>query len=120
MEIHNIVQDAVTKIIPKKKKNRKEKWLSKEVLQRAEERREVKSRGERERYTQLNAVFQRIARRDRKAFLNEQCKEVEENNRMGMTRDLFQNNWRYQENISYKDGHNEGQKYQRPNRSRRD
>ena len=89
MEIHNIVQDAVTKIIPKKKKNRKEKWLSKEVLQRAEERREVKSRGERERYTQLNAVFQRIARRDRKAFLNEQCKETGENNRMGKPRDLF-------------------------------
>ena len=76
MEIHNIVQDAVTKIIPKKKKNKKAKWLPEEVLQRAEGRREVKSRGERERYTQLNAVVQRIARRDRKAFLNEQCKET--------------------------------------------
>ena len=89
MEIHNIVQDAVTKIIPKKKKNRKEKWLSKEVLQRAEERREVKSRGERERYTQQNAEFQRKSRRHKKAFLNEQCKEVEENNRIRKTRDLF-------------------------------
>ena len=76
MEIHNIVQDAVTKIIPKKKKNKKAKWLPEEVLQRTEGRREVKSRGERERYTQLNAVVQRIARRDRKAFLNEQCKET--------------------------------------------
>ena len=89
MEIHNIVQDPVTKIIPKEKENKKAKWLSEEVLQRAEERREVKSRGEKERYTQLNAVFQRIARRDRKAFLNEQCKERRENNRMGEPRDLF-------------------------------
>ena len=67
----------------------KAKWLSEKVLQIAEKRREVKSRGERERYTQLNAVFQRIARRDRKAFLNEQCKETGENNRMGKPRDLF-------------------------------
>ena len=89
MEIHNIVQDAVTKIIPKKKKNRKEKWLSKEVLQRAEERREVKSKGEKERYTHLNAEFQRIARRDKETFLSEQCKEREENSRMGKPRDLF-------------------------------
>ena len=89
MEVHNAVQEAVTKIIAKKKKCKKAKWLSEEALQRAKERRKVKSKGERERYTQLNAKFQRIARRDKKAFLNEQCKEVEENSRMGKTRDLF-------------------------------
>ena len=79
---HNIVQEAVTKIIPKKKKCKKAKWLS-------EERREVKGKGERERYTQLNAEFRRTARRDKKAFLNEQFEEVEKNCRMGKTRDLF-------------------------------
>ena len=73
----------MTKTIFKKKKCKKEKWLSEETLQIAEERREVKGKGERERYTQLNAEFQRIARRDKKAFLNEQCKEIEENDRMG-------------------------------------
>ena len=77
------------KIIPKKKKRKKAKWLSEEALQIAEKRREVKSKGEKERYTHLNAEFQRIARRDKKAFLNNQCKEIEENNRMGKTRDLF-------------------------------
>ena len=82
MEIHNIVQDPVTKIIPKEKENKKAKWLSEEVLQRVEERREVKSRGEKERYTQLNAEFQRIAKRDKKALFNEQRKEIEENNRI--------------------------------------
>ena len=79
----------MTKTIPKKKKCKKAKWLSEEALQIAEERREVKGKGERERYTQLNAEFQRIARRDKKAFLSDQCKEIEENNRMGKTRDLF-------------------------------
>ena len=88
-EVHNIVQEAVTKTIPKEKKCKKAKWLSEEGLQRAEKRREVKGKGERERHTQLNAEFQRIARRDKKAFLNEQCKEIEEKNRMGKTRDLF-------------------------------
>ena len=88
IEVCNILQEAVTKSIPKKKKCNKVKWLSDEALQIAEERREVKSKGERERYTQLNAEFQRIARRQ-KAFFNEQCKEIEENNRMGKTRDLF-------------------------------
>ena len=77
------------KTIPKKKKCKWEKWLSEEVLQTAEERREVKSKEERERYVQLNAEFLRIARRDKKAFFNEQCKEIEENNRRGKTRDLF-------------------------------
>ena len=88
MELCTIVQRAVTKTIPKKKKCKKAKWLSAETLQIAEERREVKSKGEREIYTQLNTELQRIARRE-KAFFNEQCKEIEKNNRMGKTRDLF-------------------------------
>ena len=79
----------MTKIIPKKKKCKKTKWLSEETLQITEKRRDVKGKGERERYTQLKAKFQRIARRDKKAFLSEQCKEIEENNRMGKTRELF-------------------------------
>ena len=77
------------KIIPKKKKCKKTKWLSEEALQIAEKRREVKDRGEKERYTHCSAEFQRIARKDKKAFLSDQCKEIEENNRMGKTRDLF-------------------------------
>ena len=88
-EIHDIVQEAVIKTIPKKKKCKNAKWLPEEAVQTAKKRREVKGKGERERYTQLNAEFQRIARRDKKAFLNEQCKEIEENNRMGKTTDLF-------------------------------
>ena len=79
----------VTKTIPKKKKCNKAKWFSEEALQKAEERREVKGKGESKRYAQLNAEFQRIAKRDKKAFLSEQCKEIEENNRMGKTTDLF-------------------------------
>ena len=85
----NIVQEAVIKNILKTKKCKKAKWLSEKPLQIVEERRQVKSRGKRERYTQLNSEFQRIARRDKKAFLNEYCKEIEENSRMGKTRDLF-------------------------------
>ena len=77
------------KTIPKKKKCKKAKWLSEETLQIAEKRREVKGKGEKERYIHLNAEFQRIARRDKKAFLSDQCKEIEENNRMRKTRDLF-------------------------------
>ncbi|KAF7236401.1 hypothetical protein EYD10_16872 [Varanus komodoensis] len=88
-EVCNIVQEEATKTIPKKKKCKKAKWLPEEALQIAEERREAKGKGERERYTQLNAEFQRIARRDQNAFLNEQCKEMEANNRIGRTRDLF-------------------------------
>ena len=79
----------MTKAIPKKQKCKKVKWLSEEALQIAEKRREVKSKGEKERYTHLNAAFQRIARRHKKAFLSERCKEIEENNRMGKTRNLF-------------------------------
>ena len=89
IEVHDIVQEAVIKTNPKKKKCKKAKWLSEEALQIAVDRREVKGKGEKERYTHLNAEFQRIARRDKKAFLSDQCKEIEENNRMGKTRDLF-------------------------------
>ena len=89
MEIRDIVQEALIKNIPEKKKCKKAKWLSEEALQIAEKRREAKGKGEQERYTHLNAEFQRIARRDTKAFLSGQCKEIEENNRMGKTRDLL-------------------------------
>ena len=88
-ELHYTVQETVAKTIPKKKKCKKTKWLSEEALQIAEERREKKGKGEWERYIQLNAEFQRIARIDKKAFLNEQCKEIEENNRIGKTREIF-------------------------------
>ena len=88
-EVRDIVQEAVTKTIPKKKKYKKAKWLSEEALQITEKRRKAKGKGEKERYIHLNAEFQRTARRDKKAFLSEQCKETEENNRMGKTRDLF-------------------------------
>ena len=77
------------KTVPKKKKCKKAKWLSDEALQIAEKRRDLKDKGEKERYTHLNAEFQRIAKRDKKPFLSDQCKEIEENNRMGKTRDLF-------------------------------
>ena len=82
-ELCGIVQEEGIKTIPKKKKCKKTKWFSEEALQIAVKRREVKSKGEKERYTRLNAEFQRIARRDKKAFLSDQCKEIEENNRMG-------------------------------------
>ena len=83
-------------------------------------RREVKVKGEKERYTHLNAEFQRIARRDKKAFLREQYKEIELNNRMGKARERLQENWSYQGNISCKNGYNKGQKWYGPNRSKRD
>ena len=89
MEVHDTVWKAVIKTIPKKKKCKKAKWLSGEVLQIAEKRRQAKGKGEKERYTYLNAEFQKIASRDKKAFLTDQWKEIEENNRMGKTRDLF-------------------------------
>ena len=89
MEVHDIVQEAVIKATAKKKKCKKAKWLSKEVVQIAMKRRESKGKGETERYTHLNAEFQRIARRDKKAFLINQCKDIKENNRMEKTRDLF-------------------------------
>ena len=89
MEIHDIIQEAGIKTIPKEKKCKKATWLFEEALQIAEKRREVKEKWETETYTHLNAEFQRTARRDQKAFLSDQCKEMEENNRLGKTRDFF-------------------------------
>ena len=88
-EVHDIEQETGSKTIPKKKKCKKAKWLSEEAVQIAVKRREGKSKGEKERYTHLNAEVQRIARRDKKAFFSDQCKEIEENNRMGKTRNFF-------------------------------
>ena len=88
-EVHDSIQETGIKTIPKRKKCKNAKWLSKEALQIAVKRREAKSKGEKERYSHLNVEFQRIARRDKKDFLSDQCKEIEENNRMGKTRDLF-------------------------------
>ena len=88
-EVCDIVQEAVIKIVPKKKKCKKAKWLSRKALQIAEKRRQVKGKEEKDRYTHLNAEFQRIARRDKKGFLSDQCKEIEENNRIGKIRNLF-------------------------------
>ena len=118
MEFPDTVQETGIKIIPMEKKCKKAKWLSKEVLQIAVKTREVKSKGEKERCSQLNAGFQRIARRDKKAFLSKQCKEIEENNRMRKARDLFKK-IRYQGNISGKDGFDKGQKWYGPNKRRR-
>ena len=89
MEVRDIVQEAGIKTIPNKKKCKKTKWLSEEALQIAEKRREVKGKGQKERYIHLNTEFQKIARRDEKGFLSNQCKEIEEKNRIGKTRDLF-------------------------------
>ena len=89
MEVHDIVQETGIKTIPMEKKSKKAKWLFEEALQIAVKRREVKSKGGKERHSHLNAEFQRIARREKKAFLSDQCKEIEDNNRMGKTRDLF-------------------------------
>ena len=108
MEVCDIVQETGIKTILKKKKCKKAKWLSEEALQIALKRREAKKQGEKERYKHLNAEFQRIARRDKKAFLSDQYKEIEENNRMGKTRDLFKKT--RNTNISWKDGLNKGQK----------
>ena len=116
-EVHDIVQETGIKI-PMEKKCKKAKWLSEEALQIAVKRREAKSKGEKERYKHLNAEFQRKARRDKKASFSDPCKEIEESNRMGKTRDLFKK-IRYQGNISCKDGLDKGQKWSGPNRSRR-
>ena len=118
MQVHDTVQETGSKTIPMEKKYKRAKWLSKEALQIAVKTREAKSKGEKERYTHLNTEFQRIARRDKKGFLSHQCKEMEENNRMGKNRDLFKKIKRYQGNISCKDGLNKGQKWYGPNRSR--
>ena len=114
-EVRYIVQETGIKNIPMEKKCKKAKWLSGEALQIALKRSEAKSKGEKERYKHLNAQFQRIARRDKKAFFSDQCKEIEENNRMGKTRGLFKNI----RNTSCKDGLDKGQKWYGPNRSRR-
>ena len=108
------MQEAVIKIISKEKKCKKAKQLSEEALQIAEKRIKSKSKGERERYTQLNADFQRIARRDKKAFFNEQCKKAIEWENFSLLE-----NWKYQGKISCKDGQNKGEKWCGPNRSRR-
>ena len=100
------------------KKCKKAKWLSEEALQTAMKRREVKSKGEKERYSHLNAEFQKIARKDKKVFLSDQCKEIEENNKMGETKDLFKK-LELPGNISGKDRLHKGQKLYGPNRSRR-
>ena len=110
MEVRDFVREAVLKIISKKKKCKKAKSLSKEGLQIAEKR-EAKGKGEKERYTHLNTEFQNIARRDKKAFLHDQCKEIEENNRMGRTRDLFKKIRDTKGTFHAKDGLNKGQKW---------
>ena len=118
-EVQDTVQETGVKTIPKKKKCKKAKRLSEEVLQIAVKRREAKSKGEKERYIHLNAEFQRIARRDKKDFLSDQCKKVEENNRMGKSRDLFRKIRDTKGTISCKYGHNKRQKWYESNRSRR-
>ena len=117
-EVRDIVQEAGIKTIPKKKKCRKAKWLSGKAVQIAV-RREAKSKGEKERYTHVNAEFQRIARRAKKVFLSNQCKEIEENNRMGKTRDLFKKIRDTKGTFHAKMGSIKGQKWYGPNRSRR-
>ena len=118
MEVHDIVQETGIKTTPMEKKCKKAKWLSEEALQIAVKRREVKSKGEKERYSHLNAEFQRIARRDKKAFLSDQCKKIVENNTMGKTRDLFKKIEIPREHFTH-DGFNKGQKCYGPKRSRR-
>ena len=102
-----------------RKEIKKTKWLSEEALQIAEKKREAKGKGEKERYVHLNAEFQRIARRDKKAFLSDQCKQIDENNRMGKTRDLFKKIRDTKGAFHTKKGTNKGQKLYGPNRSRR-
>ena len=113
------MQEPVINTISKNKKCKKAKWLSEEALQIAEKRREAKGKGEKERYIHLNAEFRRIARRDKKAFLRDQCTEIEENNRMGKTRDLFKKIRDTKGTFHAKMGKNKGQKWYGPNRSRR-
>ena len=118
MQVRDIVQETGIKTIPMEKKYKKAKWLSEEALQIAVKRTEVKSKGEKERYSHLNAEFQRIARRQKKTFLSDQCKEIEENNRMVKTRDLFKK-IRDVKGTFHADGLDKGQKWYGPNRSRR-
>ena len=118
-EVHDTVQETGIKTIPMDKKCKKEKWLSGKALQIAVKRREVKSKGEKERYKHLNAEFQRIAKRDKKAFFSDQCKEIEENNRTRKTRDLFEKIRDTKGTFHAKMGLDKGQKWSGPNRSRR-
>ena len=118
MEVCDIVQETGIKTIPKKKKCKKAKWLSEEGLQIAMKRREAKGKGEKERYKHLNAEFQRTARRDKKAFLSNHCKEIEENNRMEKTRDLFKKTRDTKGTLHSKMGTIKDKWYE-PNRSRR-
>ena len=118
-EACDTVQEVVIKFIPMKRKCKKAKLLSEEALHTAVKRKEVKSKGGKERYTHLDAEFQRIARRDKKAFLSDQCKEREENNRMGKTRDLFKKIRDTKGTLTCKDGLNKGQNWYGPNGSRR-
>ena len=122
MGVYDVVQETRIKTISKKKKCKKAKWLSGEALHIAVNRREAKSKGEKERYKHLNAEFLRIARKDKKAFLSDQCKEIEENNKMGKTRDLFKKIRGTKRTFHAKmgrNGQNKGQKWNGPNRSRR-
>ena len=120
MEVRDIVQERGIKTTPMEKKCKKAKWLSEEALQIAEKRRVMKGNGEKESYIHLNAEFQRIARRYKKAFFRDQCKEIEENNRIGKTRDLFKKSRDTKGTFHAKiDGHNKGQKWYRPNSSRK-
>ena len=109
MQVHNNEEEAVTKTTPKKKKRKKAKWLSEEALPIVEERREAKCKGERGRDVQRNAEFQKIARREKEAFLNEQHKERKTTERERL--EISSRKLRYQGNISCKDGHNKGQKW---------
>ena len=118
-EVHDTVQDTGIKAIPPKKKCKKAKWLSEETLQIAEKRREVKGKGKKERYTHLNAEFQRIPRRNKIAFLSDQCKEIEENNRMRKIRDFFKKIRDTKGTFYAKMGSIKGQKWYGPNRSRK-
>ena len=118
MEVCNIVQEAVIKTIPKKKKCKKAKWLSEEALQITEKRKDMKGKGEKGRYTHLNAEFQRVARRDKKAFLSDQCKEIQDNTEWERL-EISSRKLEIPREYSRKDGLDKGQKWYGPNRSRR-
>ena len=123
-EVHNIIQEVMIKTIPQKKKCKKAKWLTEEALHIAEKRRDMKGKGEKERYIHLNAEFQRIAKRDKKAFLSDQCKEIQENNRMGKTIEMSSRilgipREHFMQRCNKIIKNNQEQKWYGPNRSRR-
>ena len=119
MEVHDTVRETGFKTIPKKKKCKKPKWLSEKTLQLTVKRKEVKRKGEKERYNHLYTKFQRMAQKDKKVFPSDQCKEIEENSRMGKTRDVFKKIRDTKGTFQCKDGLNKGQKWLGPNKSRR-